>query len=40
MADDTTCGRGDEVDDDDPHCKQVFDLNWSPDGTVLAAGIE
>ena len=26
--------------EDDPHCKQVFDLNWSCDGTVLAAGIE
>lgn len=26
--------------EDDPHCKQVFDLNWSCDGTVVAAGIE
>ena len=26
--------------DDDPESKAVFDINWSCDGTVVAAGIE
>ena len=39
MADDTTAaGRVEE--EEDPHSRQVFDLNWSNDGSVLAAGIE
>jgi hypothetical protein len=39
MADDTTAaGRVEE--EEDPHSRQVFDLNWSNDGSALAAGIE
>ena len=39
MADDTTQpGRVEE--EEDPHSRQVFDLNWANDGSVLAAGIE
>lgn len=26
--------------DDEPESKAVFDINWSCDGTVVAAGIE
>lgn len=29
-----------ENEDEDLNCKAVFDLNWSHDGTVIAAGIE
>ena len=42
MADDhthtTVAGRVE--DEEDPHSRQVFDLNWANDGSVLAAGIE
>lgn len=37
MADDTTQPL---MEEEDPHSRQVFDLNWANDGSVLAAGIE
>ena len=36
--DGAAAGRVEE--EEDPHSRQVFDLNWSNDGSVLAAGIE